>query len=352
MASNYQPGLRVSEYVLEVCVGRGAFGEVWRARHHVWDKERVAIKLPAEADYVRQLLREGLVAHGLRHPNVVGVKGFDPYAEIPYLVMDFVDGPSLAKVVADHPKGAPLPVIFTLLRGMLRAVRAAHDARVLHRDLKPGNVLLDLGVRPLSALTIDDVKVSDFGLGSLAIDATRSLAHSASLERDNHLVGTLAYMAPELRDGKRPADARTDLYAIGVILFELLTGERPAGAESPSYLRPDAPRELDDLFQKLYARHERRYPSAAEALATLEREDLLLTPAPPARPPSPRAGRPGVVTSCAACGARLQNDDQFCTQCGAQVVEQVRRCGACGSFPAPDDQYCIHCGVELGGAAH
>lgn len=355
MPSNYEAGLRISEYVLEERVGRGTFGEVWRARHHIWDKERVAVKLPTEPDYIRYLQREGMVIHGLRHPNIVGVKGFDPYSEIPYLVMDFIDGPSLAAVVSDHPNGMPIPVVRVVVRGMLRAMRAAHEANILHRDLKPGNVLLNLCGRPLTEMAIEDVKVSDFGLGTGGLDATLSMAHSASLERDNKIVGTLAYLAPELRDGRRKPDARSDLYSLGVVLFEILTGERPAGAESPSYLRNDTPPNLDELFRKLYARHERRFADAAEALAMLERSGAVDGPPPPPPLPTPparqRVSQSRVVTACGACGSRIQRDDQFCTQCGEQVVDEVRRCSTCGGFPAPNDTYCVHCGAPLSAIA-
>jgi serine/threonine protein kinase len=348
--TSYTPGLRVSEYVLEERVGQGTFGEVWRARHHIWETERVAVKLPTEPECVRQLQREGRVVHGLRHPNIIRVLGLDPYAEVPYLVMELVRGPALREVLAQHPTGLPIEPVVVILRGLLRAVSAAHAGGVLHRDLKPGNVLLDLDGRPLEAVAVDDVKVGDFGLGVGSADTLRSMIEqSASLARDEKtaaLTGTLAYMSPEVRDGEREHDARSDLYAIGVMLFEMLTGDRPAGAELPGTVRPDVPTVLDDVFRRLYARHENRYSTADEVLAELEAAF-----APPRRPPpvppmpsaEPRARR----TSCARCGAVVEPDDQFCTQCGRQLVADVRRCPACRSFPGPDDRYCIICGAVL-----
>ena len=161
MTTKYQPGVRVSEYVLEQCVGAGTFGEVWQARHHVWENERVAVKLPTEPEYVRYLQREGVVVHGLQHPNIVRVLGLDPYADPPYLVMELVKGPSLRQVIADHPQGMPVDVALLVLRGVLRGLTAAHAAQIVHRDLKPGNVLLRLDDRPLAALALDDVKIGD-----------------------------------------------------------------------------------------------------------------------------------------------------------------------------------------------
>jgi serine/threonine protein kinase len=351
MTTNYQSGTRISEYILEERIGGGAFGEVWRARHHVWEREQVAVKLPTDADYVRHLQREGVVVHGLRHPNIVGVRGLDPYAEIPYLIMELVRGPSLRQTLTEHPKGVSLDTALTVLRGMLTGISIAHAANVLHRDLKPGNVLLDLDGKPLDALEANMVKLTDFGLGLAGTDVLRSIAQSASLERDNRLVGTLAYMAPELRDGKRKADPRSDLYSVGVILFEMLTGERPAGAELPSTIRPEVPEALDDIFRRLYARHDRRYESADDVLEELQ--DRLLgrpaagPPPPPGAmplPPIPRAGERG---RCKACGGSVETYDQFCTHCGCQLVGQIRRCAACGAFPGPHDRYCIFCGHRL-----
>jgi len=344
MKGTYQPGLRVSEYALEQRVGTGSFGEVWRARHHIWENERVAIKLPTEPEYVRYLQREGIVVHGLRHSNIVRVIGMDPYADVPYLVMELVEGPSLRQVIEEHPRGVPLEVAVTILRGLLSALAVAHGNGVLHRDLKPGNVLLNLAGRRLAELSPQDVKVSDFGLGIGSPETLREIVQSASLDREDRLVGTMAYMAPELRDGRQPADARSDLYSVGVIFFELLTGERPAGAELPSTLRSDVPQELDRLFGRLYARRERRYGSAQEVLKDLER---ISQPAGrPVPPPPPRTG-PARRRSCPRCGEVVLSSDQFCTQCGKQLVTPVRRCPACGAYPGPDDLFCIFCGQRL-----
>lgn len=347
MTTSYQPGLRISEYLLEERIGVGSFGEVWKARHHVWDSEHVAIKLPTEPEYVRYLQREGIVVHGLRHPNVVRVLGLDPYAENPYLVMELVRGPALRQVLDENKKGLAAALVAKLLSGVLQGVAAAHAAGVLHRDLKPGNVLLDLNGRGFSELEIADVKVGDFGLGLKNVDSLRSVVQSASIDRENKLVGTLAYMAPELRDGHGTADPRSDLYSIGVMLFEMLTGERPAGAELPSAIRAETPRWLDEIFQRLYARYDRRFESAEAVITQLQAS--MRSPPPPV--PRVAAPLPPRVNSseperCRSCGAAVEPEDQFCTLCGQQLVPQVRRC-RCGAYPGPRDQYCILCGDAL-----
>src|SRR5689334_21705352 len=91
---------RVGEYVLEEKIGGGTFGEVWRAHHHVWIDQLVAVKIPTDAQYVRNLQHEGAAIHGLMHPNIVRAMGFDPYADPPYLIMEYVPGTSLRTLIA------------------------------------------------------------------------------------------------------------------------------------------------------------------------------------------------------------------------------------------------------------
>lgn len=345
-ATKYEPGVRVSEYILEKHLGGGTFGEVWQARHHIWRDDRVAVKLPTEPQYVRYLQQEGVVVHGLRHPNIIRVIGLDPYAEIPYLVMELVNGPSLRQVINERPEGLPVSVTMRILRGLLNAVATAHAANIIHRDLKPGNVLLNLGERPVSSVTEDDVKVGDFGLGVNNEDALRSMVQqSASIQRGEEsaaIAGTLAYMAPEVRDGQRDAGPQSDLYSIGVILFEMLTGERPAGAELPSTLRADVPQEIDNVFRKLYARLELRYLSASAVMS-----DLVARSAPPPPPVEVPTAAAGGLRICPGCAESLGAEDQFCTHCGRQLARTIRRCGRCGGFPAREDHFCIHCGAAL-----
>ncbi len=354
--AKYQAGMRISEYLLEECIGAGSFGEVWRARHHIWGADQVAVKLPTQPEYVRYLQREGIVIHGLKHDNIIRVMGFDPYAEQPYLVMELVRGPSLKQLLDQNRKGLPVDACLTILRGVLRAMEAAHSANVMHRDLKPGNILLNLGDRGLDDLRPADVKIGDFGLGVSNADTLRSIAHSGSLDRDDKLVGTLAYMAPELRDGQQKPSPRSDLYSIGVILFEMLTGERPAGAELPSGLRPEIPSALDEVYRRLYARHDSRYESARAVLDDFEtrlavqrqhRDGRVVPPPPPPADWEHQSAGRGALRACSACNHLVAADDQFCTYCGHQLTAAVRRCPACRGYPAPRDRFCIFCGAAL-----
>src|SRR5262249_33886016 len=113
---------RISEYVLVEPIGAGTFGQVWKAHHHIWKDQWVAIKVPTDTQYVRNLQKEGAAVHGLRQVNVVRALGLDPYADPPYFVMEFVDGPSLREIIKANPKGMSVTSAREILRGLLRAL--------------------------------------------------------------------------------------------------------------------------------------------------------------------------------------------------------------------------------------
>ena len=228
-------GDRISNYILEQQVGSGSFGEVWRARHHVFT-EVVAIKVPTDPQYVRNLQREGVAVHGLRHPNIVRALDLDPYGSPPYLVMEYVDGPSLRQVIDRLQDEFPINVAVTILRGMLHALGAAHEGDLIHRDVKPANILLNCPLERIEEITEQAVKVTDFGLGQAGGVTAQSIMQSGSMltEGGRSISGTLAYMSPEQKEGKE-VDGRSDLYACGIVLFEMLTGERPQGGRSAQF---------------------------------------------------------------------------------------------------------------------
>ena len=359
-------GERFGEFELLGPVGRGAFGEVWKARHHVWHDQVAAVKLPTDPRYVRGLRREGVTAHALDHPNIVKPIAFDPFAPRPYLVMEFVDGQTLRDRLRRGPM-SPAEAI-DVLRPVLQALAYAHGRGVLHRDVKPENVLIGRD---------GTVKLTDFGLGraenavhqaaggnSMVFSVDERQADSGTTaDGSAAVVGSLEYMAPEVRAG-READGRADLYGVGVMLFELLTGERPAGTDVPGDLNPAVPSHLDDAFRRSYARLDNRFADAAAFLAALER------PAPPAAGraefrPARTSGQTYTVartaegdavpptlkvvaeTGCPGCGGTVAGDDQFCMHCGKQIVGVVVRCGRCGAFPGPSDKFCMFCGHDV-----
>jgi serine/threonine-protein kinase len=334
-------GDRISEYVLDAPAGSGTFGTVWRARHHVWSQQVVAIKLPTSPLYLRELQREGLAAAKLSHPNVVKAQGFDPYSDPPYLVMEYVDGPSLRDVLRKGPLAVPAAV--AILRQVLAGLGHAHEHGIVHRDLKPENILVTHGGVAGGFLDDGCVKITDFGLGQTQSHAG-SIAYSLSISADaGKLVGTLDYMSPEQRGGET-LDARSDLYACGVMLFEMVTGEKPTGTEMPSDLRTGVPEAIDHAFRRAYTRLDRRVGSAAEL-------SLLLTPAvavPTAQAGATQAGLPAKSPhGCPRCERPVAGGDQFCMHCGVQLVMLVRRCQRCGSYPDPSDDFCTQCGGSI-----
>jgi serine/threonine protein kinase len=254
--------------------------------------------------------------------------------------MEFIDGPSLKEAVDSYKKSFPISAVVTILRGVLEGLAVAHKAGLIHRDLKPANILLNHPLNKLSKIPRRAVKITDFGLGKVGGNLTQSIMQSGSLltEEGKSISGTIAYMSPEQREGGE-VDARSDLYACGIILFEMLTGERPQGGELPGSIRPGVPGFLDQVFQRCYTRWERRYASARDMLAALESR-------------APDHGTPTVPIDsahnrCPGCRGAVQRDDQFCIRCGRQLVAAIPRCSGCRAFVRPGDQFCIFCGNDL-----
>lgn len=345
-------GDRISEYLLDELVGNGSFGQVFKAHHHIWKDQIVAVKTPTDSQFVSNLRKEGLTIHGLKHPNIVGALGLDPYADVPYLIMEFVDGCSLRQLIDAYPKGLPISTAQNILCGILSALEHAHANGVVHRDVKPANILIaDGGRKPAEQIEIADVKITDFGLGLAGQITTNSIMQSGSLtSEDGHSIsGTLAYMSPEQRDGAE-TDGRSDLYSVGIVLFEMLCGERPSGSDMPSQVREGLPSWVAGVYSRLYTRLERRFPSAADAL-----REIQMTSIPPIARDAPPIGVPPVVgmaatsssTQCPACQAPVEPGENFCIMCGRQVAASPRQCSHCRGYPAPDDRFCIFCGTPL-----
>ncbi len=354
-----QPNQRVGEYVLDEAIGRGSFGEVWRAHHHVWNDQLVAIKVPTDPQYVRNLQREGVAVHGLAHPNIVRAIGFDPYAATPYLAMEYVPGRSLRQLIELGPL-SPADAV-AIMKQVLAGLAYAHERGVVHRDVKPENILVHDSATRDGFTAEGVVKVTDFGLGRAANSTlVGSIAYSQSISdaAGRSIAGTLDYMPPEQRSGAEP-NSRADLYACGVILYEMLTGEKPAGTEVPSDLVPVLPKRLDEAFRRSYARLEKRFLTAAEF------SEALSIGVPPPLPgnfhglaamatkafgglPPRLPGAAGATrTACPNCRQHVDPTDQFCMHCGLQLVSSVRRCKQCGGYPDPNDRFCIFCGGTI-----
>ncbi|HVV83597.1 MAG TPA: serine/threonine-protein kinase, partial [Kofleriaceae bacterium] len=265
-------------YVIEACVGEGAMGRVYRARHARLQRRTFAVKvlLGDLASTLAMRLRfaqEAEAASGLDHPNVVRVTDFGRSdGGLLYLVMDFVEGTLLSARIAHGP--IPAAEVVTLARAMADGLAHAHDRGLVHRDFKPDNVILSEEGVP---------RIVDFGL-AITVQPT---VESARLTGLGATVGTPAYAAPE-QVAMGIADHRADLFALGVTMYEMLAGELPFSGNLAEVMYQNAtldpppiatrapgvvvPAWLEAIVRRLMQRRpEDRFASAAEVIAALER---------------------------------------------------------------------------------
>jgi len=274
------PGTKLGPYEIAAPLGAGGMGEVYRARDTRLDRD-VALKvLPSEAaldpERIARFEREAKAVAALRHPNIVTIHSIEEAGGIRFITMELVEGRPLTEVIA--PPGISLERFVEIAIPLADAVQSAHAKGVVHRDLKPANVMLDDGGR---------VKVLDFGLAKLSMPSSAARDETASLAspltQAGALLGTLGYMSPEQITGGE-VDARSDIFSLGVIFHELLSGARAFRGEHPaailySVVNDAAPRLparlgapaaalVDRCLRK--APHE-RFASAGDLRAALER---------------------------------------------------------------------------------
>ncbi len=255
----------ISGYHLDKLVGSGGMGEVHKATQLSLGRT-VAVKLlnpelAKDPSFIARFQKEAAALAALSHPHIVSIVDKGKTDTTYYLVMEFVDGPSLRELIR-----APQLDVIGALRRMLqicRAIEYAHGRGVIHRDLKPENILLDQQAGGIA-------KVSDFGLASFLDDASPSSRYA--LTSTHVSMGTLSYMAPEQRVDAKTADARADIFSLGVILYEWLTGEVPLGTfDPPSRRKPGLDARLDAIVTRcLKPDPEDRYPSVSALIADLE----------------------------------------------------------------------------------
>ena len=276
-------GTKLGPYEVIAPLGAGGMGEVYRARDPKLNRE-VAIKVLPEAvahnpDRLARFEREARMAAALNHPNIVTLYSIEEAGGIRFLTMEHVEGQSLDRLM--RSEGMPLARVLDVALSLAAALAAAHEKGIVHRDLKPANVML----------TSDGwVKVLDFGLAKRpAGDVTEAEAATkvitSPLTAAETVMGTIPYMAPEQLRAE-PVDARTDVFALGVVLYELVAGHRPfRGAtdldvcsailrDSPARLtsfRPDLPREFEQIVERcLEKAPDGRFQTANEVRVELE----------------------------------------------------------------------------------
>lgn len=256
-------GLSTEENVIEVAgieietpLGRGGMGAVYLGRQLSLDRE-VAVKVLAseladDPQFLERLEREARVMARLRHPNIVAVHDFQRTEGGAAIVMEFVEGGSLREKLQQHPNGLPVAEALRILRQIAAGLEAAHATGVIHRDMKPENVLIDAD---------GTARVTDFGLALPLHESSTRLTLSGTA------VGTVDYMAPEQFRGAE-ADARLDVFALGVMAYELLTGKTPRGSfYAPHRLRADIPAHVSAAVMKaLHERPRRVWPWLVGAL--------------------------------------------------------------------------------------
>ncbi len=274
-------GNRLDNYVLLDKLGEGGFGEVWRAEDREHPGGFVAVKVSARPDAAASLGREGSMQRSLQHPNIVRTLESRLEHDPPYLVNEWVQGESLRERLGRVRRMWPAEAL-RVLREVLHALLAAHQAGLVHRDVKPANVLLGHQ---------GDVKLADFGLGRAGAGAAASVALSrgASLSAGGGAVGTFLYMSPEQLDGMA-GDPRSDIYSCGVMLYETLTGVAHPVRLPVAGVPPGLSGVID---RALSIDPDRRFQSASEMLAALDgaeqqpETELLYVQA---RRPAPRKG--------------------------------------------------------------
>ncbi|HKJ36594.1 MAG TPA: PASTA domain-containing protein [Solirubrobacterales bacterium] len=264
-----QEGLTLDgRYTLTRRLGSGGMADVWCANDSQLGRE-VALKVLHEnfardTEFVERFRREASSAAGLQHPNVVGVFDRGELEDTYYIAMEYIDGSSLKELIE---RGLTIPEAVEVTRQVLSAAEFAHERNIVHRDLKPLNVLIDRSGR---------IRVTDFGIAS---------AGGSEITQTGSVMGTAQYLSPEQAQGME-VTASSDVYSIGVMLFEMLTGRVPFDGDSPvaiamkqvsesppppSSINPQVPPALDSVVLRALAKDPaNRYQSAAEMHAALD----------------------------------------------------------------------------------
>jgi tRNA A-37 threonylcarbamoyl transferase component Bud32 len=266
--------------IIEV-LGRGGMGVVYKARQPRLDR-LVALKilpasLAATPGFAERFEREARALARLSHPNIVAVYDFGQADGLFYLLMEYVDGSNLRQLI--EAKAIAPAQALAIVPKICEALQFAHDEGILHRDIKPENILIDRKGR---------VKIADFGLAKLSGEAVPDV----TLTHPGMVMGTPRYMAPEQVENAKTVDHRADIYSLGVVFYEMLTGELPLGRFAPPSEKAQVDGRLDAVvFKTLEKEPDRRYQHASEVKTAVEGLPYDAAPA-PAHPPLAAAAAP------------------------------------------------------------
>jgi serine/threonine-protein kinase len=330
-------GRQLGQYRVLETLGSGGMGDVYVAEDTRLGR-RVALKFPrpdvAETrDSRTRFLREARAAAALNHPNIVHLYSVEESGDLVFITMELVQGRSLRQLLSNGT-GLPLAQTISFAAQMADALASAHAAGIVHRDLKPGNVMITDDER---------VKILDFGVAKfLEPISTRGERPTTTGEESSagRAVGTAGYMSPEQALG-RALDARTDLFALGVVLFEMATGTPPFQGDTAAAvfdhllnrpqpplltLKPTLPRSLEAIIDKALEKDpDRRYRSAGELLQDLRGVDV--PDAPPVKPAA--AAEPSVPSSIAvlpfADMSPGKDQEYFCHGIAEEIISALTR---------------------------
>jgi serine/threonine-protein kinase len=287
--------VKIGEYVVTGKIGQGGNAEIFKARQESLNRD-VAIKvlsseLTGDPDIVRRFENESMVIAQLNHPNIVHVIDRGKAGSRYYFVMEFIEGTSMREVI-DSDK-VPLKVKLEMMAQVCKALDYAHKNGVIHRDIKPTNILIDKQGNP---------RVADFGIAQLVG------RQDTETTQADVIMGTLAYMSPEQKVSSTHVDETTDIYATGVILYEMLVGKKPSGRfRMPTEANPQLPPIFDTIIEKCLAEDASdRYQTAVEL------KDVLLD----------AVRRMENGGSTATAGMSLEGSESFIGKC--RYIDTIR----------------------------
>jgi len=346
IAPGFRPGQRLGNYVIESLLGAGGMAVVFKGKQLSLNRH-VAVKiLPKDFAknklFVERFEGEAAVLASLNHANIVNVIDRGREGETYFIVMEYVEGETLKDRLQRQTRLPPEEII-PIAQQFLAGMDYAHKRGVVHRDIKPGNIMINQeGI----------VKIADFGLAHLA-----KQHGGMDITRDNQSMGTLKYMAPEQLVSAKQVDSRADLYSFGICLYEMLTGSLPLGMfKMPSECDSNLDVRWDEIILRVLKMDmEERYPSAEEMLRDVrqlattprvtqsDRERQEEADAAKARAQAPAS----LSVACAQCGFENPPEAENC-RCGVPLNDLFDRCPSCRNKNRIDVAACRSCGEDLG----